>query len=179
MKLLSDDVISYFGRGIMLGIPNKGDLDDDADTIKSKMSKIIGIPANHVWIFKSYTLKGHKEDVERSIEFLDFILYCLTVAMENQQFRDSQKEKEQIPSTQTENQQIQNIQTENQQIPSTQTENQQIPSTHTEYQQIQNIQTENQQIQNTQTENQQIPNIQKEIQRNPNSQTEAWPCNII
>eukprot|EP00057_Strongylocentrotus_purpuratus_P025212 XP_011679686.1 PREDICTED: uncharacterized protein LOC105445621 [Strongylocentrotus purpuratus] len=92
MKLLSKDVCSYFGRGIMVGIPNKGDLDDDDNNIKTKMSKTIGIPANHVWIFKNYTRESHKEDVDRSIELLDFILHCLTVVKENQQFRDSQKE---------------------------------------------------------------------------------------
>ena len=79
-----------------MGIPNKGDLDDDDNSIKTKMAETIGIPKNHVWIFKNYTLESHEEDVDRSIELLDFILHCLTVAKENQQFRDSQKEKEQI-----------------------------------------------------------------------------------
>ena len=82
----------------MLGIPNKGDLDDDDDNIKTKMADTIGIPENHVWIFKNYTLESHEEDVERSIELLNFILHCLTVAKENKHFRDIQKEKEQIPN---------------------------------------------------------------------------------
>ena len=69
-------------------IPNKCDLDDDDDTIKTKMSKIFGIPEDHVWIFENYTLESHDEDVERSVEFLNFILHCLTVAKENQQFRN-------------------------------------------------------------------------------------------
>ncbi|XP_030834431.1 uncharacterized protein LOC105436662 [Strongylocentrotus purpuratus] len=189
MKLLSDDVISYFGRGIMLGIPNTGDLDDDDDKIKKEMAETIGIPENHVWIFKNYTLESHEEDVDRSIELLDFILHCLTVVKENKQFRNSQKKKKQNPNIQTENQQIPSIQTENQQIPNIKKENQQIPNIKKENQQIPNIQTENQQIPNVKKENQQIPNIKKENQQIlntqtenqqiPNKQTEDWGCNII
>lgn len=68
-------------------IPKKGDLDDDKDKIKTKMSKIFVIPEDHVWIFENYTLESHEEDVKRSVEFLNFILHCLTVAKETQQCR--------------------------------------------------------------------------------------------
>eukprot|EP00057_Strongylocentrotus_purpuratus_P017495 XP_011671969.1 PREDICTED: uncharacterized protein LOC105441989 [Strongylocentrotus purpuratus] len=91
MKLLSNDVCRYFGKGIVLVIPDKGDLDDDDDNIKTKMANTIGIPKDRVCILDNYTLESHEEDVKRSIEFLDFILHCLTVVEENMQSPHIQK----------------------------------------------------------------------------------------